>query len=329
MDKICLILLYFGKFPSYFHLFLKSAAYNSTIDFYIFTDMEVEKPGKYKNILFVPSTLKECQQRIEKAVGFRCYLDAPYKLCDYKPAYGIAFADYIKEYDWWGFLDADVILGNLRNFLTQDVLKQYEKISNLGHLMLFKNTKDINKRFLRWRTGAYNTFFEAAHSRRNVAFDEKGGLTGMSKGGLYNTYTDNKYIADIWPDTYHFRTFYNYHSDAPGVFSFEEGTLEGHFIESERIVSHEFMYIHLQARCMKVETASNSRFLILPNRFTDIVEIDEAFIENENVEQDKTSVVKMHTKQKIKGNSLFLKIIKKIRRIVFANDCFVPEKKVI
>ena len=43
MDKkICLIILYFGKLPNYFDLWLNSCKYNSSIDFLIFTDDRTE-----------------------------------------------------------------------------------------------------------------------------------------------------------------------------------------------------------------------------------------------------------------------------------------------
>lgn len=325
MQTIAIVILYFGKLPNYFDLFLESAAKNNTIDFYLFTDTQPALPEGCSNIYITHSTLEQCKVRIENAVGYSCCLEAPYKLCDYRPSYGLVFADYLAEYDWWGFCDVDVILGDLRKFLTNDILQQYEKFSNLGHLMLFKNTTAVNKRFMCWKTGAYNTFFEAAHSRRNVAFDEKGGLTGMSKGGLYATCIDYKYIADIWPDTYHFRTFYNYRSDAPCVFSFCEGKLFGYFIEDAGIQRIEFMYIHLQARNMKMNIENGNAFLVLPDRFAEFEQIDEEFIRNESIEKDKKGIIRERSEQPVSGLPFLLRITRKLRRFVFSKRNFIAE----
>lgn len=322
MQTIAIVILYFGKFPNYIQLFLESAAKNKTIDFYLFTDIQALLPEECNNIYVVPSTLEQCKSRIEKKVGYSCRLDTPYKLCDYRPSYGLVFDDYLVKYDWWGFCDVDVIFGDLRRFLTEDVLSRYEKFSNLGHLMLFKNTEDVNKRFMCWKTGTYNTFFEAAHSRRNVAFDEMGGLTCMSRGGLYVTWTDYKYVADIWPDTYHFRTFYNYRSDAPCVFSFCNGKLFGHFIEGDGIERIEFMYIHLQSRNMKINVEDFNTFLVLPDRFTEFEQIDEEFIRNESIEKDKRGIIRERSIQQASGLPFLLRIVRKLRRIMFSKCNF-------
>lgn len=38
MNKICLLEPYYGTFPNYFHLWIKSASLNPNIDFYIISD---------------------------------------------------------------------------------------------------------------------------------------------------------------------------------------------------------------------------------------------------------------------------------------------------
>ena len=39
------------------------------------------------------------------------------KLCDYKPAYGLIFEDELIGYDYWGFCDTDILLGDIYQFL--------------------------------------------------------------------------------------------------------------------------------------------------------------------------------------------------------------------
>ena len=39
-----------------------------------------------------------------------------YKVCDYKPLMGHLFPELIQDYDWWGHIDNDVLVGNLTKF---------------------------------------------------------------------------------------------------------------------------------------------------------------------------------------------------------------------
>ena len=50
MKKIILINCYFGKFPSFFNLFLKSCEANPSVDFLIFSDCKCEH--HVSNIIF-------------------------------------------------------------------------------------------------------------------------------------------------------------------------------------------------------------------------------------------------------------------------------------
>ncbi|MGN1203240.1 MAG: DUF6625 family protein, partial [Eubacterium sp.] len=43
MKKLVLISVYFGKFPDYFNLWLKSAQQNSNIDFFLYGDCDASK----------------------------------------------------------------------------------------------------------------------------------------------------------------------------------------------------------------------------------------------------------------------------------------------
>ena len=46
-------------------------------------------------------------------------LPKPYKLCDLKPFFGRLFPEAVDGYDWWGYTDTDMLLGNLRSVLTR------------------------------------------------------------------------------------------------------------------------------------------------------------------------------------------------------------------
>lgn len=79
-------------------------------------------------------------------------IDYPYKLCDIKPAYGFIFSDIIKGYDFWGHGDIDVVYGDIRSFMTKEILQNYDIISSrhdyiTGTFCLFRNSKEMNTLF--------------------------------------------------------------------------------------------------------------------------------------------------------------------------------------
>ena len=61
--------------------------------------------------------------------------------------YGYLFDDYLTEYDFWGHCDVDLIFGNIRKFIDDKILNQYDRILSRGHLSLYRNCKEINELF--------------------------------------------------------------------------------------------------------------------------------------------------------------------------------------
>lgn len=147
MKKIVLILPYFGKWPLWFDAHLLSIAQNPTIHWLVVTDCEIPKDYP-KNIIFKPTTLQALNTHVNQVVNANVPL-SPRKFCDLKPAYGAIFYEDIKEYDFWGFCDMDIIWGNIRHFITNDFLSNYDIISSRkeaisGHFNLIKNTTALN-----------------------------------------------------------------------------------------------------------------------------------------------------------------------------------------
>ena len=101
MKKIALIVPYFGKFNNYFPLFLISCKNNPNIDWIVFTDDKSKYPFP-KNVKVHYTTFEQIRTRIQNIFDFTISLSTPYKLCDYRPAYGEVFAEELSEYDIWG-----------------------------------------------------------------------------------------------------------------------------------------------------------------------------------------------------------------------------------
>src|SRR5690625_2795809 len=125
---IVIIICYFGKFPWYFLYFLHSCKYNMDIDFVIITDNNVKYESS-PNVRIVKRTLSEIKKVASRKLGFKVEIDFPYKLCDFKPVYGLIFSELIKGYDFWGYSDVDIILGDIRAFINNEILNNYDYIS--------------------------------------------------------------------------------------------------------------------------------------------------------------------------------------------------------
>lgn len=93
--SVALILPYYGKFPNYFPLWLKSAGANTNFTFMIFTDEDMSGYDVPANVHVHNMTLEDIRKRAAKHLGFEAVLTVPYKLCDYKPMYGLIFQDYL------------------------------------------------------------------------------------------------------------------------------------------------------------------------------------------------------------------------------------------
>lgn len=148
--SIAVVIPYFGALPWYFAYFVHSCKKNADINFIFFTDDNScarEMPG---NILLINTTLAKIKALIERKLQMAIALESSYKICDFRPAFGIAFAELLSGYDFWGMGDIDVIFGNIRKFITDEVLENYDVISVrhdflVGYFTLFRNCRLINE----------------------------------------------------------------------------------------------------------------------------------------------------------------------------------------
>ena len=79
-----------------------------------------------------------------------------YKLCDFIPAFGVAFRDHLRSYTHWGLSHSDLVFGNLDNFIDKsaDIFSTHQGFIS-GHFFYVRNIPFINNSFklIRgWRT---------------------------------------------------------------------------------------------------------------------------------------------------------------------------------
>lgn len=270
---IVLIVPYFGKLPYNFQLWLESCRYNPTIDWILFTDDDTSYLYP-DNVKVTYCTWQEMKDRIQELFDFEISLEKPYKLCDYKVAYGDIFYEEIKKYDEWGVCDIDVLFGNIRFFITDKVLEQYEKIGFQGHLMIFRNTRENRYMYRRVIKGVvdYRKIFT---SDQMCFFDE-------------NIFSKVYEILNIpvYKEV-HFAHLSMYHKDfmlchldesenyknENQVFSWDKGTLLRHYLFENKVYTEEFLYIHFFKRKMELKISDGSKIeklLIYPNKIQDV-----------------------------------------------------------
>ena len=149
--SITLMICYFGNFPTWFNIFLETCKHNSTVRFIIFTDNKVQC-SNLPNVTYKNFSLDKFNSLASEKLGLSINISKPYKLCDFKPAYGIIFEDYLKDADFWGHCDVDLIFGDIRSFITSRILSKYDVITArkeyvVGHFTLYRNTNIVNRMY--------------------------------------------------------------------------------------------------------------------------------------------------------------------------------------
>lgn len=168
MKSVIIIFPHFGILPPQYKMWRASALYNSDIDFLFFTDCDVEPA---KNIIVHKMSFNEFKETIQRKFDFPIVLNHPYKICDYRPAFAYIFSDFVKDYDFWGWGDLDLVYGDIRHFITEEVLSRYKMISGWGHFTLYKNDDETNTYFMKPIEG-YKNHKEVFTQQASMFFDE-------------------------------------------------------------------------------------------------------------------------------------------------------------
>lgn len=169
--KIALVICYMGKMPWYFKYFVQSCRYNPSVDFYIITDHPIadDLPANVKPVY---KSINDISELAEKKLGFEVNIKSGYKLCDFKPAYGFLFDDLLKDYDFWGHGDIDIVFGNIRYFISDEILENNDLVVVrhdylTGYFQLFRNNEKMNTLFMRSKD-----YVRVMAEERHFCFDE-------------------------------------------------------------------------------------------------------------------------------------------------------------
>ena len=268
MKSIVVIFPYFGKLPVQYKMWRESALRNPSVDFMFFTDADIEPA---KNIFVHKMKFEEFRQYIQAVFDFPIVLDRPYKLCEYKQAYGYILRDYIKEYDFWGFGDLDLVYGDIRAFFNDYILTEKRFLLGWGHLTLIHNDEEANTYFMKQENG-YQNYRDAFTTSKITFFDE------FNHYGCSDKWRDCR-TEDCWLEqpfdnvskpkqSYHFNSLtrgwkqilFEHIGSKLYMLHFKDGKLE----------KKESLYAHFQHRpFMKDRVKDYNHFLITPGSMID------------------------------------------------------------
>ncbi len=268
MKRIVVLFPYFGILPPQYRMWRASALYNTSIDFMFFTDANI-KPAK--NIIVHKMQFHEFKNIVQKAFDFPITLDRPYKICEYRPAFAYILKQYIEGYDFWGWGDLDLVYGDIRSFINDDVLSRYKMISGWGHFSLYHNDNDTNTYFMS-NTQGYQFYKEAFTEHDSTFFDE---FLHKGFGDKWMECRPNDCWLE-WPfdnvskpkQSYHFislnreweQVLFEHIGSKLFMIKFQNGEL----------IKKESLYAHFQHRpFMKDKVKDYSHFLITPNSIID------------------------------------------------------------
>ena len=281
MKNACFIIPYFGLLPPNFDIFLRTCAENPDFDWLIITDDRSEHPYP-RNVHIEYSTFVEFRARVQSNFDFHIALPYPYKICDFRAAFGEIFAEEISDYRFWGHCDLDQYFGRISEFIGKDTLSSYDKILCLGHFTLFRNTPYINTLY-RVTDRSYGQGYKDAFSdSRHWIFDEWPVEKRTSSNRIFKqegvrTWLCPECFSDLQPFRSRFqRTLFDYEQEdwmddkiRNEIFLWKNGRLYRCYNELGSLVKQEILYTHIRQRKMRYEKYDRCKneFVIAPDYF--------------------------------------------------------------
>src|SRR5215218_1953630 len=169
--SVRLVVPYFGARPSYFPLVVRSMAANPDISWLLLTEQPV--PDAPPNVAVQLCEFEDFASRVRSFFDFEISLERPYKMCDFRPAFGEIFAEELAGYDFWGHSDLDVVFGRIRDHLPVAAFEA-DKILFNGNFSLYRNSAETAG-WYRHEVGKV-TYRDAMTNPAAMHFDERAGI---------------------------------------------------------------------------------------------------------------------------------------------------------
>lgn len=262
--KACFIIPYFGKLPDTMPVYLRTCGANLDFDWLIITD-DHTKYDYPANVHCSYTTFDEFVQRVQTHFDFPIALKRPYKICDFRAAFGVIFAEELKNYRFWGHCDLDQYFGKIDHFITDEILDSYDKILCLGHFTLFRNVEQINNMYLipdrKWNQSYRDAFSQDKHWIFDEWPSDNTCINRIMKQEQVKTYYHHDAFCDLVPFVSRFQRYIFDHEAEDWtkenikntIFVWDNGELFCcHKDEQGKIIRREMLYVHIRQRKMNV-----------------------------------------------------------------------------
>jgi hypothetical protein len=142
-----LICPYFGELPEWFELWHANV-------------QRLERDG-YD--LLLETSQHAFAERVGEILGVEYPRGDGRKVCDFRCAFGLLYADELGDYNYWGHTDLDVIYGRVGHYLPDELLIGYDIFSNhdtyvSGPWSLYRNVPLVNELF--WQIDDWEGYLE-------------------------------------------------------------------------------------------------------------------------------------------------------------------------
>lgn len=280
-NLLCFVIPYFGKLPNTMNIFLQTIKFNPNYTWLLLTD-DYARYDYPNNVIVKQCSFSELRERIDNCFDFDISLLKPFKLCDFKPAYGYIFQEELKNYDFWGYCDTDQFFGNLSNWLTRDYLEKYDRVFGSGHMTIYRNCQEINTLFMKEDSRenlVFSNYKQVFECSGNQAFDEIlpniVNINFLAKqSGIRQS--NDFFALDIAPFNSKFLESFFYPSelrwDSPPdpsdfIILWDKGDLYKIEEQNGKVIKTPALYAHLQKRKLIVKNDIDfSSFVIVPNQ---------------------------------------------------------------
>jgi hypothetical protein len=249
--SIVKIIPYFGRWPEWINFYIESCKANDTIDWIFYTDCSAPS-NRAANVTFRHMSFEAYKSMVSAKLGIDFNPSNPYKLCDLKPVLGYLHQDDIAAYDYYAFGDIDIIYGDIRGHITDELIERYEMITThdtwvAGHFTLFRNNRKMRGAFRKicgWRS--------ILQKPEYCGLDERG-LTDLFLGNRWkrkqtlrrrlkrflNPYQRNALFHESHSTILAPRPWHNGRMEHPQVWYWKDGRLT-----NEQDGDREFLYLH-------------------------------------------------------------------------------------
>lgn len=273
MNRYAALCCYYGRWPEHFPFWLKSCSYNREVTFLLVTDIPTEEYEVPDNVRVVQISFAEVRERVCACFPeVKISLDRPYKLCDFKVAYGYVFEDLFRGYAYWGIFDIDTIWGNVVKFLPENEDCRFKKLLPCGHLSFVRNDEEGRFSFMESKLYEDLTPWDKVFaSPESYFFDEEGGWEPIyvRDEGKRVCYDGRVTFDNVLPP-WRFDHFWSINFPKKSrclIYSFEEGTLCRHYLLGCRTCRvEEISYLHISRRRVRVCCDDTHRFIVYPSR---------------------------------------------------------------